>query len=236
MNLYQFISQKNLDLLNRSTKVIALSSSLPRLKPLTLALILIVSTCITVSNADAVAPAAFTPGVLYVTFVNTQPSTLSPGDFLIVTFDVAYFTIDPNLGLISHAASGLETATMLLSGNQAKEYPDLSISPVASTAGEYVVGIQLPQDLPFGSYTLYLMANSLHLTVQGTSLTGPPANQGYKETDNTSDLSEVQVLANPRALSPAPTATSDVLLLVIAIIILILVAISMIARHRRIRG
>lgn len=220
-----------------STKVIASSSSVLRMKPLLLlAVLLVVSTGLTIPNTSAVKPTAFAAGVLYVTYVNTQPTTLHPGDLLTVIFDVVYFTTEPYLGPISHPATGLKTATLLLSSNQTKEYPDIPISPVNGTAGEYVAGIQLPQDLSFGSHTVYVMANSLHLTVQGTPMTGPTTNVGYKETETTSDFSEVQVTETPGLLTRLLASTQDLLLLTLAIIILILVVLSMIARHRRIRG
>jgi len=211
-----------------------LSSPLLRMKPLLLALLLVVSTGITISNADAVKPAAFTPGVLYVTYVNTQPSTLHSGDLLTVIFDVVYFTTEPYLGPISHPATGLKTATILLSSNQTKEYPDMPISPANATAGEYLARIQLPQDLLFGSHTVYVMANSLHLTAQGTPMTGPITNVGYKETETTSDYSDLQVLGSPSIFSRLLASTQDMLLLALAIIILILVALSMVARRLRI--
>jgi hypothetical protein len=204
-------------------------SSRGRLKHLLVALLLVLSACAAVTFVFA---AAAPSGLLYVTYVNVQPSSVQPGDSVTVVFDVVYFTSQPYAGNISIPAVGLKTATLLLGSDQLREFPNVPLSPGAKD-GEYEARIQIPQDVPVGIHTLYVKAQSLQLVVNGIAMTGPATDVSYKETETTSDYSDLQVQPTPTILTRLLASTQDLVLLVLAIIILIIVALSVFARHKR---
>jgi hypothetical protein len=196
-------------------------------KALVLVLFLTFSACVVIPHASAVASS-----VLYVTFVNAQRSNVQPGDPVTVVFDVIYFTSEPYVGNISVPAVGLKTATLLLTSNQVREFPNVPLSPGAQD-GEYQAKIQIPQDLSTGSHTLYVKAQSLQLTVNGTIMIGPLSDVSSGETETTSDYSMLQVQPTPSPLSRLLSSTQDLLLLTLAIIILVLLALPVLAHYRR---
>jgi hypothetical protein len=174
-------------------------------------------------------------GTLWVTYVNSTPTTTNTGETLDIVFRVVHYTCDPYLGSIPNPAEGVKSATFLLVSvetQQSHEYPDTPVSPTG-TAGEYRADIQVvPQD-PGGKVWVYVKGMSLNLSVEGGALAGPPINTSSEQTYDTGDLSLIQVGQPP---SPSPLEQlmqgNGLLLVLLAAVILLLLAISLLARRK----
>ena len=179
-------------------------------------------------------------GTLWVTYVNSTPTTTSTGETLEIIFRVVYFCCDPYLGTIGNPADGIETASFLLVSvltQESKEYPDVPVFPTGN--GEYRAEIEIAQDNPTGRMWVYVKGNSLRssscfcdVNTQVDSV-GPPGNTASEQTYDTSDLSLIQIGQPP---SPSPLEKllqgNELLLVALAAIILLLIAISLLARRR----
>jgi hypothetical protein len=174
-------------------------------------------------------------GTLWVTYVNSTPTTTSTGETLEIVFRVVYFTCDPYLGSIPNPADLIKTATFLLISvetQQSHEYPDTPVFPTG-TPGEYRADIQIVPEDPTGKVWVYVKGNSLNLGVEGGVLLGPPGNTASEQTYDTSDLSLIQIGQPP---SPSPLGTllqgNELLLVLLAAIVLLLLAVSLLARRK----
>lgn len=174
-------------------------------------------------------------GTLWVTYVNSTPTTTSTGDELDIIFRVVHFTCDPYLGSISNPADGVKTATFLLISietQQSHEYPDTPVFPTG-TPGEYRADIQIvPQDPP-GKVWVYVKGMSLNLAIEGGALVGPPINTSSEQTYDTGDLSLIQIgQASSPSLLDKLLQGNELVLVLLAAIIVLLIAISLLARRR----
>lgn len=174
-------------------------------------------------------------GSLWVTYVNSTPTTTNTGDTLAIIFRVVHFTCEPYLGSVAHPADGVKTATFLLVSvetQQSHEYPDTPVFPTG-TPGEYRADIQIVPEDPAGRVWVYVKGMSLNLSVEGGALVGPPINTASEQTYDTSDLSLIQIGQPP---SPSPLEKllqgNELLFVALAAIILLLLAISLLARRR----
>jgi hypothetical protein len=174
-------------------------------------------------------------GTLWVTYVNSTPTTTNTGETLDIVFRVVHYTCDPYLGSIPHPADGVKTATFLLVSVETQQSHEYSDTPVFPTgiAGEYRADIQVVPEDPAGKVWVYVKGMSLNLSVEGGALAGPPINTSSEQTYDTGDLSLIQVGQPP---SPSPFEKlfqgNELLLVVLAAIVLLLLAISLLGRRK----
>lgn len=183
-------------------------------------------------------------GTLWVTYVNTTPTTVNLGDNLEIVFRVIYFCCDPYLGAVGSPADGINTASFLVVSiltQQSKEYRDVPVFPTGN--GEYRAEIQIAQDGPTGRVWVYVEGNSLHSSScfcgdnPPAESVGPPGNTASEQTYDTGDLSLIEIgIVQPTA---APSAWDQLMqgnglwLLLLAALIILLLAVSLLARRRR---
>lgn len=207
-------------------------SSSARTRSLVIVFAIVLLVAVVPSRVVSQAPPS---GTLWVTYVNSTPTTTGTGETLDIVFRVVHYTCDPYLGSIPNAADGVKTATFLLVSvetQQSHEYPDTPVFPTG-TPGEYRADIQIvPQD-PGGKVWVYVKGMSLNLSVEGGALAGPPINTSSEQTYDTGDLSLIQIGQPP---SPSPFEKlfqgNELLLVLLAAIVLLLLAISLLARRK----
>jgi hypothetical protein len=187
------------------------------------------------------------PSGLQVTYVSANPSTVTVGTTLVVTFRVIYGIVEEYLGCISNPVTGLKTGSFILSPEgtplasmlgalaslQSTERLDVPLFPGA-VDGEYRAEIRITQNDPVGNVLVYVKDESLRTTVNDKMLTGPITNVSSVQTEDTSDYSVVDVKQIEQPSVWTQLMQSDVLpLLIFAALIFLILFISIIARRRR---
>ena len=170
------------------------------------------------------------PASIVVTYISATPHTVEIGNMLSITFRAIYFTSEPYLGCISHPAVGLQTATFLVS-SAVKEYPNTPLTPGA-IEGEYHAEITLAEDIAPGQHEASIKMQSLEINVGAINLTGPVADTGSDQTEETSDLSWVDVTEKPSVWTQLLQG-NELILVLLALIVILLLIVAVFARRRR---
>jgi hypothetical protein len=175
---------------------------------------------------------------LFVTYVSATPECACDTTVgkLEIVFRVVYFSCEPYYGFVSHPVYGLKEATFLLVStetHQTKEYHNITAYPSASE-GEYRAQIPIGPDDPTARVLVYVKGNSLQ--IDDGLRRGPPNNISSEQTDDTSDLSLVEIGTRQPAQPLSPVAQllqgNELVLILLAVIVALLLLLAIFARRK----
>lgn len=170
-----------------------------------------------------------------VTYVSVTPECAcdTAVGTLVIVFRVVCFTCEPYYGSVSEPVTGIRNAAFVLIStetHQTKEYENVPVFP-GTIEGEYRATIPIAPDGPAGPVLVYVKGNSM----QFDGSTGPVNNMSSEQTEDTSDLSLVDIR---RAVPSSPLAQIfqgyelPILFILLAVIVALL-AWDIFARRRR---